>query len=90
MMYLVMVMMMVVVVMVVVMTMALAKVVQLYIPCLWWCVHDLTNRCRENFFPNHNIYLMEEAANLLKRKAQVQEDNVRKSCIYLYDGSRLT
>jgi hypothetical protein len=22
----------------------LAKVVQLYIPCLWWCLHDLTNR----------------------------------------------
>ncbi len=29
----------------------LTKVVQLYIPCLWWCVHDLTNRRRENFFP---------------------------------------
>ncbi len=65
----------------------LAKVVQLYIPCLWWCVHDLTNRLQRKLFPNNNIYLMEEAANLLKGKARVQDDNVRSHVsIYLMEA----
>jgi hypothetical protein len=34
----------------------LAKVVQLYIPCLWWCLHDLTNPSAEiTFFPTTTI-----------------------------------
>lgn len=69
----------------------LAKVVQLYIPCLWWCLHDLTNRLQRLLFPNNNnIYLIgKKLPTYLKGKAQVQEDNVRSYVFYLPDdGSR--
>jgi hypothetical protein len=45
----------------------------IFLLSLWWCVHDLTNRCRENLFPNNNIYLMEEAATYLKEKPKFKK-----------------